>query len=67
VVPRRVGYETPVKGKDGFLCMVQRSWAAASPQKLKGGDVRVRGGGSPVDLLGAARRHVVSRLQKILY
>jgi hypothetical protein len=24
----RHGYETALKGKNGFLCMVQRSWAA---------------------------------------
>jgi hypothetical protein len=28
LVLRRQGYETAVKGKNGFVCMVQRSWAA---------------------------------------
>ena len=26
--PRSPGYETAVKGKNGFVCMVERSWAA---------------------------------------
>ncbi len=29
LVLRRHGYETAIKGKNGFVCFVQRSWAAA--------------------------------------
>ena len=32
MVLRRTGYTTAVKGKNGFLCIVERSWAAATDQ-----------------------------------
>src|SRR5258707_6351031 len=37
LVLERQGYETAVRGKNGFVCMVERSWMAAfdSPEFLK--------------------------------
>ncbi len=33
MVLRRDGYETAVKGTNGFLCLVERSWGAATAER----------------------------------
>ncbi len=48
----RHGYETAVKGKNGFVCMVERSWTTEieDPEfwnpKLRGSDLSQPGGGA---------------------
>src|SRR5215831_8928523 len=56
----RHGFETAVKGKNGFVCIVGRSWTAAADEDY--GDPRVR---VPMCVNAAAARSYLLRITKI--
>ncbi len=60
LVLRRHGFETAVKGKNGFVCIVARSWTSASDSDFWDPKVRV-----PMCLNAAAARAYLPRITKI--
>jgi len=59
-VLRRHGYETPVPGKNGFVCIVGRGWSSAADADFWNPKVRV-----PICLNAAAARTYLLRITKI--
>ena len=60
LVLSRHGYETAVKGKNGFVCIVGRGWAAAADADYWNPKVRV-----PICVNAAAARTYLLRITKI--
>jgi hypothetical protein len=60
LVLTRNGYETAVKGKNGFVCLVGRGWAAAADPDYWNAKVRV-----PMCVNAAAARTYLLRVRKI--
>ena len=60
LVLARHGFETAVKGKNGFVCIVGRSWTSAADEDY--GDPRVR---VPICVNAAAARTYLLRIRKI--
>jgi hypothetical protein len=56
----RHGFETAVKGKNGFVCIVGRSWTSAADEDY--GDPKVR---VPICVNAAAARSYLLRIRKI--
>jgi len=56
----RHGFETAVKGKNGFVCIVGRSWTSAADEDY--GDPKVR---IPICVNAAAARSYLLRIRKI--
>lgn len=60
LVLRRHGFETAVKGKNGFVCIVGRGWSSAADADFWNPKVRV-----PICLNAAAARTYLLRITKI--
>jgi len=60
LVLRRGGFETAVKGKNGFVCIVGRSWTSAADEDYWDPKVRV-----PMCVNAAAARSYLLRITKI--
>jgi hypothetical protein len=56
----RHGFETAVKGKNGFVCIVGRSWTSAADEDYWDPNVRV-----PICVNAAAARSYLFRVRKI--
>src|SRR4029078_12494978 len=56
----RHGFETAVKGKNGFVCIVGRSWTSAADEDYRDPKVRV-----PICMNAAAARTYLLRVRKI--
>jgi hypothetical protein len=60
LVLARHGFETAVKGKNGFVCIVGRSWTSAADEDYWDPNVRV-----PICVNAAAARSYLFRVRKI--